>query len=450
VGKKNIMTIKQKSFIFDLNKCTGCGACVLACAIENEVELHNSWRSIYTYNEFNFPDVPKYHFSLACNHCVDPPCLKSCPALAYQKDEKTGVVLLDKDKCIGCKYCSWICPYDAPKFNQNQGVMEKCTFCEHRLKEGFDPACVALCPTTALQFGDYIENNSAENIPGFTTSTIKPAIKFIHKNSTPESSLQAEIKKEDILNSFETPKPKIDLAKEWTLVAFTLLAAFLVGWYSTLIFNHKINYFLFFAIGTTALLVSTFHLGKIFRSYRAILNIKNSWLSREILFFTLFLSLAFVCEYFFNSNLFLKWLIIFLGLASLISIDRVYQILPGKTVAFHSANVLLTGILFFSFFIDRKEIFIAVIFIKMILYSIRIFPLLKKQLANPFISMSRWIIGFFFVLLFETSDLPNLQIIGFICLLIGEIIDRCEFYLELKIPTPQWQINEDLLQEIQK
>ena len=443
-------TTKQHSFILDLNKCTGCGACQLACAIENEVDLPNSWRSIFTYNEFNFPNIPKYHFSLACNHCVNPPCLKNCPALAYKKDEKTGTVLLDQNKCIGCKYCSWVCPYDAPKFNQKQGVMEKCTFCEHRIKEGFDPACVTLCPTTALQFRDYQENDYSANIPGFTKSPIKPAIKFITKKNTPESSLSTEIKKDDMQTFFEKSRPKIDLTKEWTLVVFTLLAALLVGWYSTVIFNYEVIPWLFFGLGAVALAVSTFHLGKIFRSPRAILNIKHSWLSREILFFSLFFVLVLICEYFFKSNLFMKWLVVVLGLASLISIDRVYQVLPGKTPAFHSANVLLTGILFFSFFIGRKELFLSVLAVKIILYIVRKFPIRKKSLFNPFVLMSRLIIGFFFASMFGISDSSRVQMIGFICLLVGEIIDRCEFYLELKIPTPQWQINEDLLQEIQK
>ena len=80
----------------------------------------------------------------------------------------------------------------------------------------------------------------------------------------------------------------------------------------------------------------------------------------------------------------------------------------------------------------------------------RRFPFRKRSFYNPVVFMSRLIIGFFFASVLGTSDSSSVQMIGFICLVIGEIIDRCEFYLELKIPTPQRQINEDLLQEILK
>lgn len=441
--------IQQKSFIFDLDKCTGCGACQLACAIENEVDLQNSWRSIYTFNEFNFPEIPQYHFSLACNHCIDPPCLTYCPAFAYKKDENTGAVVLDQNKCIGCKYCSWVCPYDAPKFNLKHRVMEKCTFCDHRLKEGFDPACVALCPTTALQLGKYQEKNSSDNIPGFTKTLIKPAIRFMKKKNTPESSIKSEMNKEDILASLKIPDAKIDLPKEWPLMVFSLLAALIIGWYSTTIFYQTVNPYLILAIGTVALLISSFHLGKFSRAFRAVLNVKNSWLSREILFFILFLIFVSIDEFILSSNINVKRFIVILGLACLLSIDQVYVVLPKKTQIFHSATVVVTGFLFFSYFANQKEIFIGVLILKIILYSLRRISFRERSVSNPIIFMSRWIIGFLFGLMFGTSEEPSLRILAFFCLILGEIIDRCEFYSELRIITPQRQINDDLLHEIQ-
>ena len=142
--------MSRKSFLFDLNKCVGCHACVVACTIENQTLPETVWRDINSFNPSGNPDIPLFHYSLACNHCDDPPCLKNCPALAYSKDFITGAVIHFANKCIGCKYCTWACPYDAPKFNEKTRIIEKCTFCNHRIEEDLKPACANLCPTGAL------------------------------------------------------------------------------------------------------------------------------------------------------------------------------------------------------------------------------------------------------------------------------------------------------------
>ena len=115
----------QKAFVFDLNRCTGCNACEIACKIENELPPGMSWREVVTFNESRLPGVPLFSLSLACNHCLDAPCKEKCPALAYSKDERTGAVTVNPSLCMGCKYCQWVCPYDAPKFNATAGVVEK-------------------------------------------------------------------------------------------------------------------------------------------------------------------------------------------------------------------------------------------------------------------------------------------------------------------------------------
>jgi len=142
--------MKQPIFTFDPNKCVGCGACTVACMNENGFQYFGSWRSVDSSS--SFPELPLFYLSMSCNHCEDAPCMKNCPALAFFRTEKSGAVLVDQDKCIGCKYCTWACPYDAPKFNKNLGVIEKCTFCDHRLEQGIEPACSQLCPTDALGF----------------------------------------------------------------------------------------------------------------------------------------------------------------------------------------------------------------------------------------------------------------------------------------------------------
>ncbi len=115
------------AFVFDPDRCTGCQACELACSIENQLGPDRSWRGVLTFNERAWPGVPLFHLSLACNHCEEPACMHSCPALAYERDAATGAVLIRTELCIGCRYCSWACPYGAPQFEPEAGVMGKCT-----------------------------------------------------------------------------------------------------------------------------------------------------------------------------------------------------------------------------------------------------------------------------------------------------------------------------------
>ena len=111
----------QKCFIFDLNRCTGCGACVIACATENMEKQTVNWRDIHTFNETHHPVLPLFNLSMACNHCIDAACKKGCPALAYTKDKETGAVVHHADCCMGCTYCTWACPYDAPRYSGAAG-----------------------------------------------------------------------------------------------------------------------------------------------------------------------------------------------------------------------------------------------------------------------------------------------------------------------------------------
>ena len=101
-------------------------------------------------------EVFAYNVSLACNHCEEPICVEICPARALAK-RADGIVLIDADKCIGCKYCSWACPYGAPQYDAEAGRMTKCTFCVEDLDAGLPPSCVAACPLRALDFGDRAE-----------------------------------------------------------------------------------------------------------------------------------------------------------------------------------------------------------------------------------------------------------------------------------------------------
>ncbi len=171
-------------FVLALDRCTGCGACVLACRLENDPGEGVTWRRVETLNPGRFEGGPTYHLSLACHHCSDPACLRACPAGAYSRRED-GVVVLDTGRCLGCRYCGMACPFGAPSWDAEAGVMTKCTLCSHRLDEGLEPACVEACPTEALSFDPDFRTapdryTEAGELPGFVDPAgCGPRIRFI-------------------------------------------------------------------------------------------------------------------------------------------------------------------------------------------------------------------------------------------------------------------------------
>jgi len=457
----------QKSFIFDLNKCTGCQACQIACEIENQLEPDIIWREIFTFNEPHYPDIPVFHYSLACNHCVGAPCMKYCPVLAVTKDAETGAVLIDEDRCIGCKYCSWVCPYDALKFNTTTNVMEKCTFCSHRLTDSIEPACVTGCPTGALKFGEYEKSNGEKTFPGFPSTGIKPAIEIKPLRKSNEYPEITAVQKYDFVpkissvNSSESVH-KISLKSELPLAIFTLLAAILVPFFSAGVLSTvKVNPFLstipmhpilFLGAGVIGIGLSTLHLGKKSRAPMALLNWKNSWISRELIFFSLFVVIGTIYLLFDSSSGIIGWTAVIMGSAALISMDKVYQI-EGRLgwTKPHSAMVIITALFLAGIFTGQWLLIGWFGFLKLFLYTIRK-QYFYKNGRNPRVLLTglRIVSGFILpLLLYQTTGTEYIAlIIGSI--LLGEVIDRCEFYMELEILTPRKQIAIDLTLMIAK
>lgn len=148
-------------FSFDQTKCNGCKACQIACKDKHDLPVGVTWRRVAEYSGGTWqedehtavPNVFAYYTSMACNHCENPICVQVCPTTAMTVRDD-GTVFVDDEKCVGCRYCEWACPYSAPQFNAETGHMTKCDLCADYREQGQDPACVAACPSRALGWGE--------------------------------------------------------------------------------------------------------------------------------------------------------------------------------------------------------------------------------------------------------------------------------------------------------
>jgi len=143
----------------DTLKCVGCSDCVVACQTENNVPIGYSKDWVREILNGVYPDLHLEIRSERCNHCDNSPCVRSCPTGASHYTPG-GIVKVTKNKCIGCSACIVSCPYNA-RFVHPEGYVDKCTFCDHRVKNGEKPACVAACPTMCMYFGD-LDNQDSE------------------------------------------------------------------------------------------------------------------------------------------------------------------------------------------------------------------------------------------------------------------------------------------------
>jgi Fe-S-cluster-containing dehydrogenase component len=150
---------KRYAMAVDTRRCVGCNACVIGCKTENALPEGGFRDWIVQEVWGTFPDLAMQIRSERCNHCSETPCVAACPTGASHVADG-GAVLVNPAKCTGCKACMAACPYGA-RYVHPGGHVDKCTFCLHRVARGDDPACVEICPTRSLTFGDTNDPDSA-------------------------------------------------------------------------------------------------------------------------------------------------------------------------------------------------------------------------------------------------------------------------------------------------
>jgi Fe-S-cluster-containing dehydrogenase component/DMSO reductase anchor subunit len=290
---------EQLAFEVDLDSCSGCKACVAACHALNGLDDDEAWRSVGLLQGGTSALPVLQHITSACHHCLDPACLHGCPVSAYEKDPVTGIVKHLDDQCIGCQYCILKCPYDAPKYNKKLGIVRKCDMCSDRLTSGEAPACAQACPTQAIRISvvsvrDVIEDSEANYFlpgapePAYTLpTTVYRSSKALPRNLLPADHYavkpghaHAALVVMLVLTQMSVGAFVADLAR--TAIddqeAFRVIRLFRVA--------------VALLVGLQGLIAAVGHLGRPLYAFRALIGLRTSWLSREILAFGLFAAFA--------------------------------------------------------------------------------------------------------------------------------------------------------------
>ena len=278
---------QQYAFSVDLDKCTGCKACVTACHSLNGLDENETWRAVGLLHGGDADSPMQQTVTTACHHCLEPACLKGCPVKAYEKDPVTGIVKHLDDQCIGCQYCTFTCPYEVPQFNRRLGIVRKCDLCSERLAVGEAPACVQACPNEAIAIRIVdratVRENAQEDpfLPGAPSPGITlPTTEYKTRRVFPKNTLPAD---------FYSVRAAHD---HWPLAFFLVFNQLSIGtvalnWLHDAMSSgpalHAYWALAAFAAGALALAVSMFHLGRPLYAFRAFLGLRHSWMSREII-----------------------------------------------------------------------------------------------------------------------------------------------------------------------
>lgn len=289
---------EQYAFEVALDRCTGCKACVSACHSLNGLDDHETWRDVGVLLGGQASPAWQQTITSACHHCEEPGCLHGCPVGAYEKDRETGIVRHLDDQCIGCSYCILKCPYDVPKYSAKRGIVRKCDMCHQRLAVGEAPACVQACPTEAIRIvkvtqqrhrtRDRIsiekpsslfamrirasETDGAEPVTIASSAITRPTTRYTGRMVP---STAHAVDQNMLLPQHRHPPLVAMLTLTQGGIGLLMAAPRESAWIGALLFY----------LGMAA---SVAHLGQPQKAWRFFLGLKTSWLSREILAFSVF------------------------------------------------------------------------------------------------------------------------------------------------------------------
>jgi formate dehydrogenase iron-sulfur subunit len=276
---------EQYRFAFAMEACVGCHSCEAACAEQNGLPQGTAWRRVGEIEGGEFPHTRRLHLSMSCNHCLEPACLIGCPTDAYVK-LGNGVVAHDADECIGCQYCTWNCPYSVPVFQPDRRIVTKCDMCLPRLEDGLEPACVGACPTKAISVetvdvAAWREDHATADAPLLPSSDLTLSTT---RYEVPDGVPLLTFGGSEWALRPENP--------HWPLVWLTLLTQAAVG--ASLTAGDGAERLTAALLAAVALTVSLLHLGRPLYAWKALRNLRRSWLSREVALFGAYGGLAVV------------------------------------------------------------------------------------------------------------------------------------------------------------
>ena len=290
---------QQYGFRVDLDACTGCKACVAACHSLNGLDDEEAWRTVGLLHGGSSAAPVQQTVTTACHHCLDPACMSGCPVKAYEKDPVTGIVRHLDDQCIGCQYCTLTCPYEVPKYNKSRGIVRKCDMCSDRLAASEAPACVQSCPNQAIAIQIVDKARALEDaqvgstLPGAPSPGVTaPTTEYVTTRAFPKNMIPADF------HQVQSGHPHMPLVFLLVLTQLSV-GAFVIewmlrrvapafGWSLGLEPARATHALVALGAGLLALGASIFHLGRPKYAFRAVLGLRTSWMSREVVAFGAF------------------------------------------------------------------------------------------------------------------------------------------------------------------
>lgn len=364
------------TFTFDASACSGCKACQEACKDKNDLPAGVIWRKVIEVSGGTWQasgaawenNVFAYNISLACNHCVHPKCAGVCPTDAYIT-RPDGIVFIDTNKCMGCGYCAWACPYAAPQYDPTRGIMTKCDFCQDNIDAGSPPSCVAACPLRALDFQVVEDTVSPEGIQDLwrLPGEAHPFPLPVYSRTEPHLALKPHpamdtmqertiANREEILPVAAGHGTDPLAVHELPLVAFTLLAQMAAGLAVLSLAFKTAPLSILLTIGAllgVSGMISFLHLGRKRNAWRVLAHLSKSWLSREVLMALLFAAswAAAIGTHLLHLASPVKWLMALSAIGLVHSMARVYRLhavpawdTPRTNLAFFLSAALLASL----------------------------------------------------------------------------------------------------------